>query len=351
MLNRVPRTLRAAAAAGTLVMVGGVLAGTAQATDNKFTFQDSSYILTLRSAGIEYYDYIPRLLTQQQGHSYVDLIHDIGQETGRCESLGAGYWLGQEVEEGVLGPGAAPPDAGDISGGYRNPTLSRSVEPNLSPGKNESNRDPGIRNYFPPGNEVVDIPASGMGAKWLAKCDNDVKGAAQGDQNHLNGFQVIGSVAQGEISKTTGVYTGSSRAYVLGLEGASGFDSFSSFMQVVNKPNEKPTITFRMSYFNMGENPDKTGVTFGGQSIPVDTFAKQFNEGAKAFSAAAKPVGPIGAQTLEPQVGVSTDGGRYSISISAATGHLGFATREGTLGEDQGARFGSITFEGVYGGP
>lgn len=325
-----------------------MLSGTAQAADGGFKYEDSSYILTLRSAGIEYYDFIPRLLTQQQGHSFVDLSHDVGQEKGRCESLGAAYWLGQEVEEGVLGPGAAPPDAGDISGGYRNPTVARSVEPNLSPGENESNKNPGIRNYFPPGNEVVDIPNESPGNKWTAKCDGFLKGSAQGDQNRAGPGQIIGSVAQAEVDKATGIYTGSSRAYVFGLEGQ--FDGFSSFMQVVNKPNDKPVITFRMTYFNSGENKDKNGISFGGSQIPVEEFAKQFNAGAEAFSQAAKPVGPIGAQTLKPEVGVSTDGGRFSISISAATGNIGFAAREGTIGQNQGARFGSINFEGQYGG-
>ncbi|MGQ0846955.1 MAG: hypothetical protein ACT4QF_22780 [Sporichthyaceae bacterium] len=157
-------------------------------------------------------------------------------------------------------------------------------------------------------------------------------------------------MAQAELSKATGVYTGTSRAYIFGLEGASGFDSASSFMQVVNKPNAKPVITFRMSYFNMGDNSDQNGITFGGQSIPVEDFAKAYNDGAAAFAQAFKPVGPIGSQTLKPEVGISTDGGRFSISISAGTGHIGFSAREGTVGQDQGARFGSINFEGVYGG-
>ena len=63
----------------------------------------------------------------------------------------------------------------------------------------------------------------------------------------------------------------------------------------------------------------------------------------------ARAIGPIGSSTLQPQVGVSTDGGRYSISISAGQGNIGFAVREGGLGQNQGTRFGSVTFEGVYG--
>ncbi|MGQ0843224.1 MAG: hypothetical protein ACT4QF_03720 [Sporichthyaceae bacterium] len=338
-----------AGATGALLMVGTALPGAATAATSKFDFTESSYILTLRSGGLEPYAFIPRDLPIDVGHSYVDLIHDIGQERGRCEVLGAGYWLGGELEEGVLGAGAAPPDAGDVSGGYRNPTLTRDVAPNLSPGENQSARDPGVRNYFPPGNEIVDIPSNGNGPKWQAKCDSDAKGSATGDVVNVGGFQVVGSTAQAEVDKTTGVYTGTSRAYVFGLEGASGFDSASSFMQVVNKPNAKPTITYRMSYFNSGDNKTKSGITFGGSDIPVEDFAKAFNDGAKAFSDAAAPVGPFGAGTLTPEVGVSTDGGRYSITISAGHGVTGLTAREGTAGGRQGMRIGSVTFTGVYG--
>jgi hypothetical protein len=330
-------------------LVGTGLPSSAYAASSAFDFTQASYILTLRAGGLESYAYIPRDLPQDYGFSYVDLIHDIGQPQGRCETWGAGYWLGQEVEEGVLGAGAAPPDAGDVSGGYRNPTTSRDVQPNLSAGDNLSARDPGIRNYFPPGNEIVDIPASGNGPKWVAKCDGDAKGAGQGDVLNVGGFQVVGSTSQAEVDKKTGVYTGSSRSYVLGLEGASGFDSASSFMQVVQKPDSKPVITYRMSYFNSGNNEKTSGITFGGQNIPVEDFAKQFNEGAEAFGSAMKAVGPVGAGTLKPEVGVSTDGGRYSITISAGHGNFGLAAREGTLGMNQGMRIGSVTFQGVYG--
>jgi hypothetical protein len=344
------KRLSALVGTGALVAVGAALPVSAAAATPAIKFVDTSYILTLRSAGVEPYATLPRDLITDIGHSYVDLIHDIGQEKGRCETIGAGYWLGTELEEGVLGAGAAPPDAGDVSGGYKNPTISRDVQPNLTAeGDNLSSRDPGVRNYFPPGNEVLDIPANGNGPKWVAKCDNDAAGSATGDQVNVGGFQLVGSTAQASVDKATGVYTGTSRAYIMGMEGAAGFDSASSFMQVVNEPNKEPKLTYRMSYFNSGDNKNKSGVTFGGSDIPVSEFAKAFNDGAKAFGAAAAPIGPVGAGTLTPEVGVSIDGGRYSITISAAYGYAGLAAREGTVGNRQQARYGSITFTGVYG--
>lgn len=345
--SRVPAATAAAVALGVIASAAPAQATSAQAS---FDFTDASYILTLRSGGVEAYEQIPRDLPTDYGHSYVDLIHDIGQEKGRCEAIGAGYWLGQEVEEGVLGPGAAPPDAGDVSGGYKNPTIARDVKPNLSPGENESARDPGVKNYLPPGQEVADIPADGNGVRWGAECKNDVEGSAVGDNSNVGPFQSVGSTSHAVVDKATGIYTGTSRAYMLGVSGeVSGFDSAASFMQVTNKPDEKPTITYRMTYFNAGEDPKSNGVSFGGENVPMEEFTDQFNEQAKTVGSAAEPVGPVGAGTLTPEVGVSTDGGRYSITISAGHGNFGFAAREGTIGENQGMRVASITFQGVYG--
>jgi hypothetical protein len=52
---------------------------------------------------------------------------------------------------------------------------------------------------------------------------------------------------------------------------------------------------------------------------------------------------------LAPEVGTSTDGDRFSITISVGHGNLGFAARKGTVSQNQGMRIGSITFQGVYG--
>jgi hypothetical protein len=325
------------------------VAKTAAKSSAKYDWQSSSYILTIRSAGIEYYDKIPRDLQHDQGFSYVELVHDIGQDQGRCEAWGAAYWLGQEVEEGVLGFGAAPPDAGNVSGGYHNPFTSRQVRPELGAGKSESDRHPAVVNYFPPGNDLYAMNPAGPGYHWTASCDSDLKGQGQGDDINAGGIQAIGSTSEASIDKATGTYVGTSRAYFLGLEGAHGFDSGSSFMQITNRANKDATITYRMSYFNSGDNTAKSGITFGGTDVPVASFADQFNDQSKTGAAFLAPVGPAGLYTLKPEVGVSTDGDRYSITISAGYGHLGFAVRDGGLGQDQGMRIGSVTFQCVYG--
>jgi hypothetical protein len=346
-----------AARSGTRVLTGsltgtGTGTGPAKAGDpNASGFADGGYVMTMRSGGIELYERIPRNLPMDYGMSYVDLSHDLDQEQGRCEAQGAGYWLDTAVEDGLLGVGADLPSANDVSRGYRNPTTSHEVYPNPATGNGISDRHPGVRNFFPPGNEIVPIAATGNGVNWQAHCSSGTHGVAVGnDYEDPLGFEAAGSTTEAQVDTITGVYTGTSRAYLLGLTGgALGFDSGSSFMQVVNKPHEAPTITYRMSYFNSGDSTGKNGITFGGSAIPIQQFADTFNTEARSAAAALAPVGPIGIATLTPEVGVSTSSGSYGITISIGHGNLGLALRDGTIGGNQGIRFGSISFEGFYG--
>jgi hypothetical protein len=338
---------------GTTTLTGTLTGtGPAKAVDpNASGFADGGYVMTMRSGGIEFYERIPRNLPMDYGMSYVDLSHDLDQEQGRCEAQGAGYWLDTAVEDGLLGVGADLPSANDVSRGYRNPTTSHEVYPNPATGNGMSDRHPGVRNFFPPGNEIVPIAATGNGVHWQAHCSSGTHGVAVGnDYEDPLGFEAAGSTTEAQVDTITGVYTGTSRAYLFGLTGGSlGFDSGSSFMQVVNKPHEAPTITYRMSYFNSGDSTGKNGITFGGSAIPIQQFADTFNTEASSAAAALTPVGPIGIATLTPEVGVSTGSGSYGITISIGHGNLGLALRDGTIGGNQGIRFGSVSFEGFYG--
>lgn len=156
----------------------------------------------MRAGAVEPYALIPRDLPTDIGFSYVDLVHDTGRPDGRCEAWGAGYWLGTEVEEGVLGLGAAPPDAGDISGGYKNPTTSRQVRPDLTPAGQPSGSD-----------RTPAFPANGgAGPLWQATCAHDAKGTGTGNMVDASGVRAVGSTTSAEVDKKTGIYTGTSRA-------------------------------------------------------------------------------------------------------------------------------------------
>lgn len=333
-----------AAAAAAALALSGVQAGPAGAAPEKFDFRDSSYILTLRAGAVEPYAIIPRDLPTDIGFSYVDLVHDIGMKQGRCEAWGAGYWLGTEVEEGVLGLGAAPPDAGDVSKGYKNPTTSRQVRPDLSPpdAPSQSDRTPAI-------------PASGnAGPNWVATCDHDAKGSGTGETADFAGATFVGSTSAAEVNKVTGVYNGIARAYIQDLEIAGRFVTITSLMQVKQTPDTKPVITYRLSFLDGGVDGnnyglDQNGFTVAGTNVPADQLVEQFNQQAAQGAGAIAALGPYGLSLLAPHVGKSTDGDRFSITAPVIQGKAGLKVREGTIGQEQGLRFGAVTFQGAYG--
>jgi hypothetical protein len=339
-----PRSRLAAAAAALLVGAPLTAAPPATAAPSPFDFEESSYILTLRAGAVEPYALIPRDLPTDIGYSYVDLVHDIGQQDGRCEAWGAGYWLGQEVEEGVLGPGAAPTDAGDVSKGYKNPTTSRQVRPDLTPAGQPSGSD-----------RTPAIPADGSaGPNWIAACAHDAKGNGTGELADLAGAKLVGSTSAAEVNKATGLYTGTSRAYIQDLDIGGALVTITSLMQVKQAPGAQPVITYRLWLLDGGAEGtnyglNQNGFTVAGTDVPADQLVEQFNDQIAQGARAIAALGPYGLTLLAPHVGKSTDGDRYSITAPVIQGNAGLKLRDGTIGQEQGLRFGSVTFQGVYG--
>lgn len=341
----VNRTLTVLGSTAALVLTAGLTAGQASAASGFDFANEASYILTLRAGAVEPYTLIPRYLPMDIGHSYVDLTHDLGAPEGRCESIGAGYWLGTELEEAVLGPGFAPPEQdGTAPLGYRNPTISRTVRPDLNP--------PGQEN---PTDRTPAMSANGNGPQWQSSCESGEQGAATGDIVNAAGTRVAGSTTSAKVDRSTGRYTGTSRAYITGIEGAGPLDTITSLMQVTNEVDEKPVITYRISFYasEMGgaeSGFSQKGFTVSGTNIPADQLVEQFNDQAKAAGAALATIGPMGFSLLAPQVRTSTNGGRYEIVAPVVQAIGGAHLRDGTAGEESGVRFGSTAFTGVYGG-
>jgi hypothetical protein len=317
----------------------------------------------MRSAGLEFEDHIPAVIYQDVGYSEVNLAHDIGETQGKCESDGATYWLGQYTEEAVLGKGAAPPDAGNVSGGYENPVHARDVKPNISAGSSLSNRSPGVKNYLPPGQKIAPIPADGSPVYVKAHCDNDVKGSGVGNVSDMaKNADVVGSTTNAAVDRATGVYTSTARAYVTGIKNAGDLNTVSSFMQVTQKPDgSQPLVTYRLSFFHAAPNGSQTavggkGFTFSGNNVPANQLTDQFNSQAATLAAAGKALGPLGFQVMAPKSGTqgSTEAGTtglHYITAPAIQGEAGLNARSGTIGQDQYARFGSVTVTGIYNQP
>jgi len=77
----------------------------------------------------------------------------------------------------------------------------------------------------------------------------------------------------------------------------------------------------------------------------------QFNSQAKTLADAASAIGPLGFQVLAPQVGTvpSTEAGTTGLpyfTAPAIAAEAGLRLRDGTVGQDEKPRLGSITFTG-----
>ena len=215
---------------------------------------------------------IPHPLVPGVGYSAVNLEKDIGGPEGGCEIYGAGAYFTDVVQEGVL-ENSGPPDAGNKGGGIFNPTEAKDTKPNLSPGANLNARKPEIRDVTD-GHDIYDIPADGNGVRWQAHCNDDVSGVGTGNIVDAAGAQAAGSTTEGQIDKKTGLYIGTSRAFVSGLTTASGYiDSVSSIMQVKDLPGKEPTVTYRIGAFG--------GTLASGLDIPASDLTKQFNDQVK----------------------------------------------------------------------
>ncbi len=345
-----PRSLRSSlvpgvAVAATLALTGGILAAPAAAVDTakkpKFDINNVGYTERMRAGAIETFFHLPRVIPQDVGYAHVALIKDIQEAEPRCIADGAGYWLDDILEEGVLKGGAAPIGEGQTqtdASPYDNFTLHRVYKPATqadAASGSSSDRTP-------------KLPSNGNGPLWTSECAADAfSGSGTGDIFNASGARVAGSSISSAVDPATGIYTSTGRAYVTSISGA--FDTITSIMQITHVPNQEPKITYRMSFFDSDAGQSafaSDGVTFFGSAVPASEFVDQFNSQSAAFSQQGAALGPAGLQILSPQVYNDQDNGLMTITAPAAAGNFGLASRAGTIGENFGARFAAITWVG-----
>ena len=344
-----PKSLRSSvipgvAVAAALTLTAGVLVTPAGAAESekkpKFDINNVGYNESMRSGAIEWYANIPRNLPQNLGYARVALIKDIQEESPRCIADGAGYWLDDILEEGVLKGGAAPIGEGQTStdaSPYDNPTIHREYRPTGASEGDAASSD-----------RAPKFPANGNGPLWTSKCNADFfGGSGTGDTINASGARIAGSTVESAVDTATGIYTSTGRAYITGINGA--FDTITSLMQVTHAPNTEPVVTYRLSFFDSDAGKSafaNDGVEFFGSQVPASEFVDQFNTQSAAFSQQGAALGPAGLQILSPQVYPDQDSGRMTITAPAAAGNFGLASRSGTIGENFGGRFASITWTG-----
>jgi hypothetical protein len=303
-----------------------------------YKYQDHAFILRLRGSAIQPWAAVPKELVTGIGYSAVNLEKEIGGTYSKCEIFGAGYWLTDPVEEGVLGS-SGPPDAGNVAGGYRNPTVSKDSAPNLSPGENLNARKPQLRSYAD-GSVLYTLPHEGNGVRWQAKCDDDASGRAVGNNVDVPGAYGAGSTTVAKLDKKTGAYTGTTRSYVAGLDtGAGVVDLVTSTIQVKHALGKAPTLTYRIGV---------AGTTVAsGTDVAVADLAKQFNQQVETNAVALKALGKMGLRLIGPEVGLSENGGRPVLYAPFLSAHYAPAGAYGGVGTNQGIRIGVTDYEGV----
>ena len=344
-----PKSLRSSlvpgvAVAATLVLTAGIFASPAAAAPSpkkpKFDINQVGYTERMRAGAVETYFHLPRVIPQNMGYSHVALIKDIQEAQARCIADGAGYWLDDILEEGVLKGGAAPIGEGQTqtdASPYDNPTIHRVYKPAGQATGTSASSD-----------RTPQLPANGNGPLWTSECAEDgFSGSGTGDMINASGARIAGSSISSAIDTASGTYTSTGRAYVTGITGA--FDTITSMMQITHIPNTEPRVTYRMSFFDSDAGKSafaSDGVEFFGSAVPASEFVEQFNTQSAAFAEQGAALGPAGLQILSPQVYADQDNGYMTITAPAAAGNFGLASRSGTIGENFGARFASITWTG-----
>jgi hypothetical protein len=314
----------------------------AKAATSKFDYTQSDFILRLRASAVQVEPDIPHPLVPGVGYSAVNLEKNLGAPVGKCEIFGAGFYLTDVVQEGVL-ENSGPPDAGNKGGGVFNPTESKDTYPNLTPGQgNLNSRKPGLRSPSD-GSRIMDLPHEGNGPRWTAKCDSDSAGKGVGNWVDAAGVEGFGSATIAGIDRKTGLYTGTSRAYVAGL-GPAGQDVIHSWAQVKHMPKQKPVISYRIG---VNGTPAASGT-----NIPYGELTKSFNEAMKQNHGATAAIGPTGnlLALMGPTESESENGGRYIINFPFFEVQQGLEARKGGIGHNQRVRLVTIDYEGLYEG-
>lgn len=309
------------------------------AAQGEYKFFDSSYILNLRASAVQVEADIPHPLVPGVGYSAVNLEKDPGVETGICEIYGAGAYLTDIVQEGVL-ENSGPPDAGNKGGGIFNPTESKDYAPNLSPGENLNVRHPSVRDLGD-GHQLTAIPSEGNGVDWQSKCDSDVGGKGVGYNTDLAGYEQIGSVTQTAVNKETGEYTGVSRAFVLGVETPNGtLDGLASLVKIKALPGKDPIFDYTIGTVG--------GSLVAGTGVKESDLTKSFNDSAQGIGPALEALGQYGIELEGPYKTESENGHRPIVNFPYFNITTGLKAREGTIGQSQHVRLVNIDYEGAY---
>jgi hypothetical protein len=259
---------------------------------------------------------------------------------GQCETFGAGYFAGIEIEEAIFG----------TMPGYRNVTLARASNPETK--------------GYPSKTEVA--PAGGQGGPtYIAEC-------ASPDFGHgiarNGGFTGPGGSAGSGLSETTqkldrdaGTITSETTTSLTDLRigGSLRIHQVSSFMRTVLTPDAEPKVTYRITLGGISTGGDGAstaatdsfavtdgGLTLAGKDVGGSDLIDQFNEQAKSHENDLSVLARYGFRVLAPKFSIGDD--RYTVEAPVLDAALYFPSRQNQTGQGQALRIGMARFTGSY---
>lgn len=200
--------------------------------------------------------------------------------------------------------------------------------------------------------EVTTFPG---GPKATAECSSPTSGSSAGTWGRYlsESFSFESSSSDTTNRTGEGVVVTETTNKVQGIKvGPLSIGSVLSSLTVEYRPSAEPTVSYELDITGITDGKSASGashagVTLAGQGVAGKDLAKQFNAQVKNGEGPFKTLGKYGLRVLEPRVGYSRSQ-RYVFEIAALDGLLGFAARQGQIGEGFGFRLGVSRSAGRY---
>ena len=259
---------------------------------------------------------------------------------GQCETFGAGYFAGIEIEEAIFG----------TMPGYKNVTLARASNPETK--------------GYPSKAQVAPLGGQG-GPAYTAECASPDSGHGTARNG---GFTTPGGSAGTALSETT--QTLDRDAETITSETTTALDDLrlgaslrihhvSSFMRTVLVPDAEPKVTYRITLQGISTGGDGAstaaadsfaindgGLTLAGNDVGGSDLIKQFNEQSQAHEKDLSVLARYGFRILAPKFSAGDDG--YTVEAPVMDAGLYFPSRQNQTGQGQALRIGMARFTGSY---
>ena len=305
------------------------------------------YSLAMRAAGVQPYLADPSRFIGGVAYSEVQLNHDARNEpASRCTATGAGYWLGEMEDHGVI-------DNTDVHqrqpalGYVNNPTASRTF-------------DPPADRYLGDFEMRPVLPAGPVGTAWASGCAPDhLLGGAVGADGETLLASVFRTASSGGLDPDSGAYVGTASAWAArSAKPNDGAALLRAYVQVTQLPDRNPRITYRITVVATADDDpavrvDDQSWTIRGADVAADRLRQQFAEQLANRPGTVAALAGLGLRFAEPIVtlrepGVATVTAPALCTATSVPAGADQPGPAGLLASPEGVCFGVVQYEGSY---